>query len=159
MEVKLGGMVIKTGTNGSVEWEMNPSQPETLKIVKHKESNTVELFSEGLMRYKKEKSKLEYLSRVYIGKQLCHQIVLTRNTGQQFVFCLNTKTFALVKKLNKDTKNTIYSLNYEKTGKYLLPKMFCKITPDGAKVTFKVNKYIFNKPIDEQLFELPKKKK
>lgn len=156
-EMDLGNMVVKTGTNKEIEWELDPRRSKKPQIIKKKKTFISPFSEENLVEYQNNASEIEYVSRVYIGKQLCHKIALTTSKGEQFVYCINAATYVLVKNVNKAQKRSIYSLDYEKIGKHLFAK-YSYVEAGDSWAIFKINKYIFNASIDEELFEPPQKK-
>ncbi|EAY31581.1 hypothetical protein M23134_05087 [Microscilla marina ATCC 23134] len=159
MEMKLEDKVFKSVKNGKVSWEVNPFKSKEPKIIKKEENNDFDFSDKELVHYKKNGHEVKYISRVYIGKKLCHKIALMQNKNKTTYFYLDAKTYVMVKNKDKDSEEEGYCLEYERKDGQLLPKLVYMIQEEGMHMIVKVDKYTFNAPVNHQLFEFPGRKK
>lgn len=162
LEMNMMGKTFVLVTNGDLKWEINPFKSTSPKLIQDEKDNSpLKLTDADLLNYKERGHKIEYTSREYIGKTLCHKIKLLKKTGEEIYFFIGVTDFNIYKQSLKDENNgASFYLNFKKVDGVLTPHIFYEINEENKQhIIVEIDKYTFNQPIDDKIFEFPGKEK
>ncbi|OJJ23231.1 hypothetical protein BKI52_02430 [marine bacterium AO1-C] len=162
LEMNMMGKKLVMVSNGDLKWEINPFKSNTPEILEGKSDNTsLKLADADLMDYKARGHKITYISREYVGKILCHKIELLKKSGEVIYFFLGVNDHNLYKESFKnDEDGASFFLNFKKINGVLVPHIFYMINEDDKQhIIVEIDKFIFNQPIDDKIFEFPGNKR
>jgi hypothetical protein len=146
----------KQVSNGKIAWEVTPDNPKPRIVTKNNHFLGAG-FSKSRIFSHAHDHETKYVSRVYIGKKLYHKLTLIEE-GQTVNIYLDVDTYKTVitkKELGQD--NFLYSKQEYENGVIVPRLMYLKA--GETELLIKMDTCNFNTPVDEQMFEFPKKKK
>ena len=164
LEMQLKDKVLIMATHKGVAWELNPFISPAPRIKDKKEDGQnipLMFYKEDLIFYKKRGHKVEYLSREYVGKVMCHVIRLTKKSGGTELFFIDTKGYYLCKQSQgNDQDGASFLSDFRNVDGIVVPHLIYTINEDDKQHTIvEITQFVFNQPIDKKIFEFPGKKK
>jgi outer membrane lipoprotein-sorting protein len=147
--------------DGKVAWARNPFGLSLLPIIKDSAETkevAADAFEDELVDYEAKGHKIRLDSTEEINGKKCFRIILSRKTGDEKVFLINTENFSLmvIRSFvggNKDQPIELYLNSYkEVAGGLLLPKNMDVMVNGEVMRSIKIDKVEVNPVFDKKIF-------
>jgi outer membrane lipoprotein-sorting protein len=166
MDATIMGSSMTQAFSGDKGWQLSPmmgiTEPIDLTIEELKQASANSNVDGELYKYKERGSTIQFLGMDKFENADVYKLKLTRNTGDEAVYFINSSTY-LPMKIQVEvaaqgmpmTVETIMSEYKEIDGIKMPHKIETRSA--GMSVTVMIDKIIFNSPMDDSIFEKPKK--
>ena len=160
LEMTIQKTKVVHASNGRVSWQWNPLKSDDPIIIEGSKLQIapINFVDKKLYSSKKEGLRVDYISKEYVGSQLCHRIKVFLDEKTSLNYYIGVSDNLLYKTL--DEANELMSLmtNYKSIQRYKVATLMFLGVSENQSTTFEFDKITLNPPIDDNIFEFPGKK-
>jgi len=160
LEIMLQATQIVQAFDGKNAWELNPLKQDEPVLFENSKNKVapINFVDKGLYTSQEKKLEVEYIAREYVGDHLCHHIRLFLDDQRFLDYYIGVQDQLLYKVFDEQNEISTFFVDYKKVQNYKVPTLMIFNASENRGSIFKFDKYTFNQPINDKIFEFPHKK-